>query len=551
MKNSLCLFSILFCSFLAAQTPFSPFQEKAPSVKVQLNGFDSAQDADLELSFVLVVPTPEHQEEKKVKPESDGTYTFHLPHPLRYQQIWFSIGDYYYGELIVDQGLEVVADLEVLKKDPGNWLKEGIEFRGADAELCVVVNRFVQYRGENKLDGENKMHIMMDREASVEDKVKRMKALQEAEIKREAAYIATYPSEANWVLENERISDYYGDLCVLYWSKPMPEVVRKEIQSHQPKLVSNASFSYFSYQSRGLMTPTPEETLRNYSDVLPTQLEGDDERKRMAAFASMLKQKQLNENYDKELIKKESKYFYKQYKDQLHRAHVDAFARKVEAVSPANRDFLIALGGGKDIWERTYYVEQMLPKVQGSWTRDMMEKNWAVMKKKIMAVNEKLAAIQVTPTETPIGKKLGNLDNGTEFYQAEQAELEELLGALRSAAGDKAVLFDIWATWCGPCIFDMKQSQPNIEKLDKMGVEVIYICVESGTDRDTWQKKVTELDLGTKHIFLSESLSKQIMEYFELRGYPSHVFLDKQGKYHPDLVSSIRGVDFDKIAEKL
>ena len=162
-----------------------------------------------------------------------------------------------------------------------------------------------------------------------------------------------------------------------------------------------------------------------------------------------------------------------------------------------------------------------------------------------------MAAIQVNAADSPIGKNLGTLDSGAEFYQAEQAKLEELLGALRSAAGDKAVLLDVWATWCGPCIFDMKQSQPNIEKLDKMGVEVVYICVDTGTNRDTWQKKVTELGLSTKHIFLSTDLSEQIMEYFELKGYPSHVFLDKNGKYHPDVVSSIRNIDFEKIQEKL
>ncbi|NRB48496.1 MAG: TlpA family protein disulfide reductase [Saprospiraceae bacterium] len=551
MKNSLCLLSILCCFTLSAQAPYSPFQDKAPSVKVQLKGFDPAIDKDLELTFVLVVPTPEHQEENKAKPKADGSFTFQLPNPLRYQQIWFSIGDYYYGQLIVDQGLEVEADLELLKKDPGNWMKEGIQFRGVDGELTEVVNRFVQYRRDHVLEGENKMHIMMDREANLEDKVRRIKILQEKEQKREAEFMLEYPSEANWVLENERISDYYGDLSVIHWSKPMPKDMRNEIMAHQPKLISNASFAYYSYQSRGLMFPTPKETIRNFEQILPARIESEEEKRRMATFVSLLKKKEQGLDYDTDLYKKESKYFFQQYKNQIHHANVDAFAKKTEAATPSNRDFLIALGGGKDIWERTYYVEKMLPKVQGAWTRNLMEKNWAVTKQKILAVNEKLAAIQVNAADSPIGKNLGTLDSGAEFYQAEQAKLEELLGALRSAAGDKAVLLDVWATWCGPCIFDMKQSQPNIEKLDKMGVEVVYICVDTGTNRDTWQKKVTELGLSTKHIFLSTDLSEQIMEYFELKGYPSHVFLDKNGKYHPDVVSSIRNIDFEKIQEKL
>lgn len=551
MKNLLSLFIFLLCSGLAAQQAFSPFQDHKPTVTGQLKGYDAKEDADLKLSFVVVVPTPESQEENTILPKADGSFAFQLPYPLRYQQIWFSIGDHYYGQLVVDKGLEILADLDVLKKDPGNWLKDGIQFKGEDKEICEVVNRFVQYRREHKLAGENKMQIMMDRAASVEDKVERMKTLQAAEAEREVKYKKEYPSDWNWVLENERLSDFYGDLCVLHWSKPMAPALRTEILSHQPQLISNAASSYYGYQSNGLMFSTPAETVRNFAKILPPNLESEEEKERMIEFAAMMERKNQKEDYDEALYKKESKYFFQQYKREIHQAKVDAFAKKLEGVPSPTKDFLIAVGGGEDIWERTYYVERMLPKVEGSWVRNMMEKKWAITKEKIMAVNEKLAAIQVNTTDSPIGKDLGRLDNGASFYAADQEQLEALLGALRSAAGEKAVLFDIWATWCGPCIYDMKQSQSNIEKLEELGVEVIYICVASGTDQDTWQKKATELDLGTKHIFLSEDLSKQIMAYFELKGYPSHVFLDKNGKYHPKLVSSIRNIDFEKIRERL
>jgi len=551
MKNLLSLFILLLCSSLAAQQKFSPFQDHTPTVIGQLKGYDAKVDADLKLSFVVVVPTPESQEQNTVLPNADGSFTFQLPHPLRYQQIWFSIGDHYYGQLIVDKGLEILADLDVLKKDPGNWLKDGVQFKGDDKGICEVVNRFVQYRREHKLDGENKMQIMMDRAASVEDKVERMKTLQAAEAEREAKYIEEYPSDWNWVLENERLSDFYGDLCVLHWSKFMAAALRKEILSHQPKLISNAASSYYGYQSNGLMFSTPAENVRNFAEILPPKLESVEEKERMIEFATLMERKNQKAVYDEALYKKESKYFFQQYKREIHQAKVDAFAEKLEGVPSPTKDFLIAVGGGEDIWERTYYVERMLPKVAESWVRNMMEKNWAVTKEKIKAVNEKLATIKVNTTDSPIGKDLGSLENGASFYAAEQEQLETLLGALRSSAGEKAVLFDIWATWCGPCLYDMKQSHTNIEKLEELGVEVIYICVASGTDQDSWQKKATELDLGTKHIFLSEDLSKQIMEYFELKGYPSHVFLDKNGKYHPKLVSSIRNIDLEKVKERL
>lgn len=41
------------------------------------------------------------------------------------------------------------------------------------------------------------------------------------------------------------------------------------------------------------------------------------------------------------------------------------------------------------------------------------------------------------------------------------------------------------------------------------------------------------------------------MSYFDLEGYPSHIFLDKEGQHHPDLVHGIRNVNLEALREKL
>jgi thioredoxin-related protein len=86
--------------------------------------------------------------------------------------------------------------------------------------------------------------------------------------------------------------------------------------------------------------------------------------------------------------------------------------------------------------------------------------------------------------------------------------------------------------------------------LAEQDVQVIYLCVKEGSNKDLWQKKVAELDVPTPHFFLDTHLSKEIMSYFELRGYPSHLFFDRKGKYHPDLLHSIRDIDFDKVLSR-
>lgn len=537
---------------LSAQSTFSHLHTKKPVVEGKLMGYDPIADAQLELTFTVVVPTPEHQEKNHLTPNADGSFRFELDSPLHFQQIWFSIGDYYFGELVVDQGLELSIDLPAIKQTPGNWWQEAVTYGGEDAALCELLNRFVQYRQSHKTEGDNKMQIMMDRKASLESKVERLQALQVAEKEMEAQFLEQHPSEWAWVLENERLSDFYGDLFVLHWGKPMPEEMQQKIQQHQPKLISNSAIlGFYNYQGRWMTLLTPEESARNFAEVLPARLEDEQERERMIQFGHLMRQKNAGLEYDKERYKEEAKYFYQQYKSEIHQLTVDAFAEEVQTLQHPARDMVILLGGGEDIWERTYYVEQMLPQVVSPWCKSLMEAKWSVTKEKIKAVKEKLATIQVSTSTSSIGQNLGSLENGAEFYLAEHPKLDTLLAALRRSAKGKAVLLDIWATWCGPCIFDMKESKSNIKKLDEMDVEVIYICVSSGTDQNAWQKKATELDLGTKHIFLSDELSKQIMRYFELKGYPSHVFLDKQGKYHPNLVHSIRNVEFDKLKEKL
>lgn len=73
----------------------------------------------------------------------------------------------------------------------------------------------------------------------------------------------------------------------------------------------------------------------------------------------------------------------------------------------------------------------------------------------------------------------------------------------------------------------------------------------SGSSEEKWKQKVAELGIAAPQIYLSPALSKSIMSYFELKGYPSHIFIDRDGKYYPDLIHSLRGVDLETVREKM
>ncbi|MEM9885512.1 MAG: hypothetical protein AAF849_06435 [Bacteroidota bacterium] len=97
----------------------------------------------------------------------------------------------------------------------------------------------------------------------------------------------------------------------------------------------------------------------------------------------------------------------------------------------------------------------------------------------------------------------------------------------------------------------MRKSADNIAKLRAKGVEVIYLCTNRGVRQKDWEKKVAELNLNAPHIYMNSSLSTEILSFFDLSAYPSHVLLDQNGKYIPDFHTRIATIDFEYLGRLL
>lgn len=553
-------FLLLFTSFKTAKTQTSPVHYTGTSAKIegQLQGYHPDSFPDLMIKLAVVNPGPELQTDHEVWPDEQGRFSFELNNGFTYQQIWMTVGDYYFAELMIDESIRVTIDLDALaKKDGDSFDAEEVTFSGKSGEMTAYINKFIDYRNSHPDNPRRRLpSILMDREMTPAQKVEGLREMNEQTAQIEAAFIQESPSSYAWLLENERLSDYYGFLCTPYYGKKMPAELLEEIKSHQPKAISNESMGYYRYLGVYLRSNTQAEKKAILAEVLPQQDLVAEEQERLVIFMDQYDKLVKEEAYDKAAFRKNTDYFHEQYGDAIFAAELDQYKQELTALSVSEEEKAMVLlcTTPEDIWQMPTYQKVVKPLLREKWAVEMAEVEWEKARKAREATQAKLAKIQIE--EQPafdLGQSLGNLADGTMLYQADQDSLEQLLSAIRAAHPGKAIVLDVWATWCGPCILDMRHERtiPNREKLSEMDVEVVYLCSTSSSDQDTWRKKVAELGVGGQHIFLTDQLSKEIMTYFDLRGYPSHVFLNKEGRVVPDVMHSIRDVDFDKVKKSM
>lgn len=556
MKNVplMLLFACLAFQITHAQIPSSSPSKRAPSVQLHLDGFDPTVDTTLNIKFSVVVPDKEHQKENTLQPDANGRVSFTPNYGFRYQQIWLIIEDLYFAELVLDQGLEIKVRLNDLKEAKASYASEHVTFSGPDGEMNQFVNEYNNFRNENRTNGSfaNVSEVIMDRTASPEEKVNKFREMYQQVEKLEKQFLSTQLSPYAWILENERLSDYYGNICVVHWGKKMPSELWEELLQHQPKLVSNdGSSAYFGYLQQYLFIPGPEEQIETYEQQILPQINVPEEQERLRRFLEEWRKKLADEPHDEALFKTDIRYFPSQYEAQIYEARVGNFIEKTASLPAEKTDRVMMMGGNQEIWKNEEYLRQVLPAIQNDRYRQIMEQRWEKNRKHLELINKELAAIQINSSNSPVGKNLGTLSNGAALFEVETEAIDTLLGALRSTSPGKAMILDIWATWCAPCINDMKKSAETRKKLQDMDVEVVYLCTASGTNPEGWKKMVSQLDINARHIYLNKSLSDEIMKKFNLRGYPSHVFIDSEGKYHPGLVHGLRNLDVEDIRERM
>jgi hypothetical protein len=410
------------------------------------------------IRYVLVVPNPEGQSVRYANLKKDGSFEIKLDYAIPYQQIWLML-PYSFSQVIAHKSLYIEADLEEMRafrkkhpvSDSSDYEPQALKYSGPDASINYMVNQYNYFEPVELKKIYDLQRISWDQKKSKAERIKAWDQAFQLKQEREIRFLEQYPFQQEaWVLENERKSEYYSYQFILHSMGNLPAGdTLKAALSHQPKLLSNDGAAYYRYLHMLL-------SLKHKMDVL----------------------KGLSE--------------------------IDISSQKADLVK--------IIGGLEDLEARTAYIEKILPTLQTAWCKQLLQAEFERHRKQNEQINATLQNMALDSSPKTLGKLVGSLPQGANLYTAEEQHIDSLIQRVRTLYPQQAIIFDVWATWCSPCISDMKNSKDTKKQLKDLPVKIVYLCVDKASSEEKWKKKIAELGIDGDHIWLNGKLSIDIME---------------------------------------
>ncbi|NCW79827.1 MAG: TlpA family protein disulfide reductase [Pelagibacteraceae bacterium] len=105
---------------------------------------------------------------------------------------------------------------------------------------------------------------------------------------------------------------------------------------------------------------------------------------------------------------------------------------------------------------------------------------------------------------------------------------------------NKITVVNFWATWCAPCKKEMPSLNKLVEIVGKNNIQVIGVNVE-GVTYDKAKAFLDDLKVTNFDTFFDQDL--QLVKQLSLRGVPTTLLINKEGKEFARVVGSINFED--------
>lgn len=125
-----------------------------------------------------------------------------------------------------------------------------------------------------------------------------------------------------------------------------------------------------------------------------------------------------------------------------------------------------------------------------------------------------------TASELEVGPQVGKLAPVFKFINpgGEKISLSDFRGS--------SVVLNFWATWCGPCKFEMPLIQALAHDEEKAAKGLVLLTINGGESADTVAKFMIEYGFSFPVLLDTQ---RGITRAYNVRGIPTTFFIDKDG----------------------
>ena len=547
---------------IALEDPaFNAYFENGATVPVVTGKLINASAQEISqatINYYLVTPFSDLEVQKSAQVARDGTFKLTLDYAFPYQEIFMSVGDYCYFGILANKDLYIELDVTKLKAlNHSDTSREGVKYLGTDGELNSYKSDFHCYKRRESLELHRKKNNLVSDYKLDSINFNRQFDSVFAEFKHiEKEYTSVNPSSYSWILENERLSDYYGQLCLRNWNKIMDENLWKRVNMHKSFLVSLNGMMFYRYlyaYIRSLPINSSSVFLKEF--VLMKDLSESD---KVAIDSANYYQKVIKElsNDTVRHIQKVAKFiqFQKNLQPRLNQLTNEKVNNKIvpcldSLFATSKADFLKLQIGSKDPFEQKNIYTYSLSSMHTNWTKKILNTEYQQTVTKIGDINKSLSFSSSKVTSLGFGDPIMQTPFGASLYKISCINASEFLAKSMSTFPNKALVLDFWATWCGPCLAEMPYSKKLHEESKGLPVEFIYLCTSANSDESTWKAKIAELKQPGIHYFVDETLENELMNLFSFSGFPNYAFIDKNGQYKPSAISRMSLINKDQLIE--